>query len=290
MAVTATPTELTAPRRGLVAALQHSLPRNELFAGLYVVACANGLLGRSIYAVNLEGWTGAVTGFETNVIVWAAALAGVYLIATCNSREQIRTLDLVVAVVFLPFVIAPSYPLSWVGVTGLSLYILFFANDGAERRRGALILLALAFPMLWSRLFFQLLARPLLTLDATMVTWLLHTEQVGNMVRFGDNSGYMVITPACTTFGSLSYVFLCWITVTQWANHRWTRIDLLWLSLGVGTLVATNIIRMAITGLSSWHYQMFHNQWEELVLGTFGLAVIFGVSVLAARRELFSRA
>src|SRR5215831_1859558 len=290
MAVTATTTELTGPRRGLVAALQHALPRNELFAGLYVVACANGLLGRSIYTLNLEGWYGALTGFEINVIVLAAALAGVYLLATSNKRDQITTLDLVVAAVFLPFVIVPSYPLSWVGVTGLSLYILFFANDGAERRRGALILLALAFPMLWSRLFFQLFARPLLTLDATMVTWLLHTEHIGNMVRFADNSGYILITPACTTFGSLSYALLCWITVTLWANHRWSRIDLLWLSLGVGTLVATNIIRMAITGLSSWHYEMFHNQWEELILGTFGLTVIFGVSVIAARRELFSRA
>ena len=231
--MTATTNELTAPSRGLVAALQHSLSRNELFAGLYILGCANGLLGRTIYALNLEGWTGAVAGFETNVIVWAAAFAGVYLLATCNSRDQIRTLDLVVAAVFLPFVMVPSYPLSWVGVTGLSLYILLFANDGSQRRRGALILLALAFPMLWSRLFFQLFARPLLALDATMVTWLLGTEQTGNLVRFADNSGYMMISPACTSFGNLSYVFLCWVTVTQWANHRWSRIDLLWISLAV---------------------------------------------------------
>src|SRR5262249_43392144 len=260
MAVTATTTELTGPRRGLVAALQHALPRNELFAGLYVVACANGLLGRSIYTLNLEGWYGALTGFEINVIVLAAALAGIYLVATSNSRDQIRTLDLVAAAVFLPFVIVPSYPLSWVGVTGLSLYILFFANDGAERRRGALILLALAFPMLWSRLLFQLFARPLLTLDATMVTWLLGTEQIGNTVRFADNSGYMVISPACTSFVNISYVFVCWITVTQWANHRWRSIDLLWTSLACVSLVAINITRIALTGVSRWHFEVFHNQ------------------------------
>src|SRR6266576_3826399 len=104
MAVTATPTELTAPRRGLVAVLQHSLPRNELFAGLYVVACANGLLGRSILTFNLEGWTGAVLGFELNVIVLFAFFAGVYLIA-CSNRDQIRTFDLVVALGVLALVI-----------------------------------------------------------------------------------------------------------------------------------------------------------------------------------------
>src|SRR5215469_9195498 len=171
--MTATINELTAPRRGLVAALQRSMPRDEFFAGLYILGCANGLLGRTIFTLKLQGWTGAAMGHETNVIVWAAVFAGVYLLATGKSRDQIRTSDLVVSAVFLPFVIVPSYPLSWVGVAGLSLYILFFANDGSQRRRGALILLVLTVPMLWSRLVFQLLARPLLTLDATMVTWLL---------------------------------------------------------------------------------------------------------------------
>jgi hypothetical protein len=237
----------------------------------------------------LEGWTGAAMGFETNVIVWAAAFAGIYLLTTSKRRDQITALDLVVAAVFLPFVIVPSYPLSWVAVTGLSLYILFFANDGAERRRGALILFALTFPMLWSRLFFQFFARPLLALDATMVTWLLGTEQIGNTVRFADNSGYMVISPACTSFVNISYVFLCWITVTQWANHRWRSIDLLWTSLACVSLVAINVTRIALTGVSRWHFEMFHNQYEEMILGTIFLCVIVGLSVVGSRRELFSR-
>ena len=290
MAVTATPTELTAQRRGLVAALQHSLPRNELFAGLYVVACANGFLGRTIYTLNLEGWRGAALGFEINVIVFFACFAGVYLIASSN-RNQIRTLDLVVALGFLGLVILPIYAMSWVAVTGLSLYVLFFANDGSERRRGALILLALTLPMLWSRLLFQFFARPLLELDATMVTWLLGTERIGNLVRFGDNSGYMVITPACTSFGNLSYAFLCWVAITQWANHRWSSKDLLWSSLACGSVIAVNVARMALTGISYGHYQtIHHNQWREMVLSTVYLCLIIGFSVVGARRELFARA
>jgi exosortase/archaeosortase family protein len=288
--MTATADRYTVPRRGLVTALRQSISRDELFAGLYILGCANGLLGRTIYALNLEGWSGVVAGVEMNVIVWGAAFAGLYLLITSSSRDQIQRLDLVVAAIFLPFVMVPSYPLSWVAVTGLSVYVLLFANNGSQRRRGALILLALAFPMLWSRLFFQLLARPLLALDATMVTWLLGTERIGNLVRFADDSGYMLITPACTTFGSISYTFLCWITVTQWANHRWSSKDLLWISLMFAGLIATNITRMAVTGLSSWHYEVFHNQWEEMILGTVVLCFIIGMSVMGARRELFSRA
>jgi exosortase/archaeosortase family protein len=289
MAVTATPTELTAPRRGLVAALQHSLPRNELFAGLYVVACANGLLGRTIYTLNLEGWYGALTGFEINVVVLAACFAGVYLIAA-GSRDRIGTLDLVVALAFLGLVSLPIYALSWVAVTGLSFYILIFANDGAERRRGALILLALAVPMLWSRLLFQFFARPLLELDATMAAWLLGTERTGNLVRFADNSGYMLITPACASWANITFAFLCWIVVSQWVNHRRRSIDLLWLFLACASVVAVNVTRIALTGQSQESFELIHNQYGEMVLGTVFLCLIIGFSVIGARREVFHRA
>jgi hypothetical protein len=273
--------ESIAPSRGM--------PRNELFAGLYILACANGLLGRAIYTFNLEGWYGAVTGFELNVIVLAACCAGVYLI-TRNNRDQIRNLDLVVAAVFFLLVMLPVYAVSWVAVTGLSLYILLFANDGPERRRGALILLALTVPMLWSRLVFQFFAKPLLELDATMVAWLLGAERIGNLVRFGDNSGYMLISPACASFGNITFAFLTWVTVSQWANHRWVRIDLLWSFLACASVLAINVTRIAITGLSYGHYETIHNQWGELVLNTVFLILIVGFSVIGARRELFSRA
>jgi hypothetical protein len=288
--VTAIANELSAPNRGLVAALRRALPRDEFFAGLFILGCANGLVGRSIYTFNLEGWMGAVTAFEINVIVLFACFAGVNLVFR-NKQDQIRTLDLVAGAFFLLLVILPVFALSWVAVTGLSLYILFFANDGrSERRRGALILLVLTFPMLWSRLLFQFFARPLLELDATMVTWLLGTERVGNLVRFADNSGYMLITPACASFANITFAFLCWIAVSQWANHRWSRIDFLWSSLACGSVVALNVTRIAITGLSHGHYEAIHNKWGEMVLGPIFLCLLVGFSVIGSRRELFSRA
>jgi hypothetical protein len=287
--VAATTNELSEPSRGLVAALRQSMRRNEFFTGLFILGCANGLLGRSILTLNLEGWMGAVMGFDMNVIVLFACFAGVYLIASSN-RDQIRTLDLGVALGFLGLVVLPIYAMSWVAVAGLSLYILFFATDGSERRRGALILLALTVPMLWSRLLFHFFARPLLELDATMVTWLLGTGRVGNLVRFGDNSGYMVITPACASWANLSFAFLCWVAVTQWVNHRWSSMDLLWGFLACASVVAVNVTRIAVTGLSHGHYEMIHGKWGDVIAGTIILCLTIAFSLIATRRELFSRA
>src|SRR5437667_4099154 len=143
-------------------------------------------------------------------------------------------------------------------LTGVNLYMLCSACYGSWRMRCSLFLLALDLPMLVSRVLFQFFARPLLELDATMTAWLLGTERIGNLVRFADNSGYMVITPACASFGNMTYAFLCWVVVSQWVNHRWRSIDLLWLFLACASVVATNVARIAIIGQSQENYQLIH--------------------------------
>ena len=145
------------PSRGLVAALRHSMSRNEFFAGLYILGLANGLLGRALLTVNVDGWLGALVGLDINVIVLFACFAGISTLLLCKDKDEIRSADLAVAVVFLGLVILPIFALSWVAVTGLSLYILLFASGSSDRRRGAIILLALTVPMLWSRLAVSIL-------------------------------------------------------------------------------------------------------------------------------------
>src|SRR5262249_25651736 len=150
--VTATAYELAVPSRGALAALRRSIRRDEFFAGLYVLGCANGLLGRFLLALNRDGLTGLLDG--VSVIVLFACFAGISTLLE-ESRDEIRFADLAIGGVFLILIVLPIFALSWVAVTGLSLYILVFANDGCSRKRGALILLALTIPMLWAVLLFR---------------------------------------------------------------------------------------------------------------------------------------
>ena len=282
--------ELMAPRRGWLEVLRTSLPRDQFFAGLYILGCANGLLGRLIFSWNLEGWTGAITGMDINVIILFACFAGVSALLE-ERQDQIQSADLVVGAIFLILVSLPISPLSWVAITGLSLYLLLFARERqhADRTRGAIILLAICVPMLWSRLFFQFFANFLLELDARFVVAVLGTERVGNIVRFADASGYMVITPACTSFANVSLAFLCWVAITQWAKHRWSPMDLVWSSLACVSVVAINVARIALTGLSRGNFEAIHNETGEMVVNLIMLALMVGVSVFGARREVFAR-
>jgi hypothetical protein len=286
--VTATTNELTVPSRGPVAALRHSIPRDAFFAGLYILGCANGLLGRFLLTLNRDGWTGLLE-VDVSVIVLFACFAAISTLLQ-EDRDETRSADLAVGGVFLILVILPIFALSWLAVTGLSLYILVFANDRSARRRGAVILLALTVPMLWSRLLFQFFAGPILEIDASLAASLLGTDRVGNLVGFGDGSGYLVIAPACSFLANTSLAFLCWVAVTQWAKHQWSPFEILWSVLACSSLIAVNVARSAVSGLSRGHYEAIHSPLGNMVGGAIILGLTVGISVLSARRELFSRA
>jgi hypothetical protein len=288
LTLTAYSTEVTSPSRGLLAAPRYSIARGEFFAGLYILGCANGLLGRILLTLNRDGWAGLLD-LDVSVIVLFACFAGISTLLQ-GRRDEIRFTDLAVGGFFLVLVILPIFALSWLAVTGLSLYILVFANDCSARRRGAIILLALTVPMLWSRLLFQFFAGPILEIDALLAALLLGTDRIGNLVRFGDGSAYLVILPACSFLANTSLAFLCWVSVTQWARHRWSRIDILWSLLACASVIAVNVARIALTGLSRSHYEAIHSPSGAMVFGAIILGLTVGISVLSARRELFSRA
>jgi hypothetical protein len=289
--MTAQPLELVAPRRGILASLEGALSRDELFAGLYILGCANGLLGRFLQTVDFSDWTSSILTLDLNAIVLFACVAGVtaFFDGNAASREPAKPADLGVAAIFLALVVLPIYPLSWIAVTGLSLYIFVFANQASDRRRGAIILLALSVPMLWSRLMFALFANPILNVDASLVASILGTDRMGNMVRFADNSGYMVVLPACSSLANMSLAFLCWISITQWAKHRWSPADFGWSLLACASVITVNVTRISVMGLSHRHYDAIHNQWGDLVTNSIMLALMVTISVLGCRREIFSR-
>jgi len=264
------------------------MTRNEFFALLYIVGCANGLLGRAILYFQFSDWEGAVSGIDINAIVLLAAFAGISLVAA-KDQETVRPLDFVVAGVFLLFVALPIFPLSWIGVTGLSLYILLFANANADRVRGAFILLALTAPMLWSRLLFQMFAKTILNIDAALVSLLLGTHRIGNMVHFLDNSGYMVVLPRCSSLANMSLALLCWATITQWVRHKWRAADLLWGTLACLTVITVNVSRISIMGLSHSNYEYIHSDWGDVITNSIMLVLMVAVTVVGARREIFSR-
>ena len=274
--------------RGSVLRIARELPRGEFFAGLLALGCASGLASRIIQSVNRLGWVDALFNtFEISAIVLISCAAGVSLVFR-DRTIGVRSSEFAMGAGFVLLVILPIGPLSWLAVTALSLYIIT-STDVASSRRGAFILLAATVPMLWSRLLFQFFANLILQIDASLVGWILGTHRTGDIVGFADGSGVLVILPACSSLANMSLAFLCWVTVSQLVCHKKSAYDLLWCLLACISVIAVNVTRISVEGLSQWHYATFHSPWGDAVGNTIILGLLVGLSVLGVRRELFQR-
>ncbi len=262
--------------------------RGEFFAALLVLGCVNGLGSRIIHVVNALGWANALANsFDVSAIVWLSCLAGISIILH-DRTDEVRSADLAVGAGFLFQVILPVGPLSWFAVTGLCLYVFVSTND-SSLRRGAAILLATTVPMLWGRMVFELFATPILQADALLVGWLLGTRRIGNMVEFADGSGLLVIEPGCSSFTNVSLAFLCWVTVSRFVCHKKSVYDLLWCLLACAAVVAVNVTRLGMMGVSHAQFRQIHGQWGDMAANTIILGLTIGISALGVRRELFPR-
>ncbi len=266
------------------------IARNEFFAGLFLLGSANGIAARAIGTVHDNGWLNAAIGmFDVSAIVLAACASGLWLMM--GGREQsVTRIDLAVGVGALALIALPLGGLSWIAVGGLALYILWFTDPDQSMRRGAIILLATTVPMFWSRLLFQLFANFILEIDASLVGWLLGVDRTGNIVRFANDSGYLVIFPPCSSLANMSLAFLCWITVSEFAGHRRALSDLGWCLLACGSVLVVNVGRLSAMGISVRHYEVIHSQIGNAVADAMILTLTLGWSFLGVRRELFSRA
>ena len=271
--------------RGSALQMARELGRGEYFGGLLILGWATGLASRILHSIGELGWAAAFfSTFEISVVIWISCIAGVTLVLR-DRTIGVHGFEIALGAGFILLIILPLAPLSWIAVTGLSLYILF-STDVADSRRGALIQLAATVPIFWSRLLFQFFANFILAVDAMLVSWVLGTHRTGNLVEFADHSGQLVILPPCSSIANVSLAFLCWVTLSQIVSHKKSNYDFLWCLLACAAVVAVNVTRMTILGLSEWYYATLHNQWSDAVTNVITLGLIVGISALGVRREL----
>lgn len=264
--------------------------RDDLFASIYILACANGLVARAVQSVRGHGWFDAAVGtFDVSIIVLVACFAGLSLILV-NRAGEVRTADLVLSSMLLLLVVLPIGATSWLAVTILSLYVLASGEAIGPRRRGTIILLAVTVPMLWSRLVFNLFARSILEVDAALVGWLLGTPRTGNVVEFADHSGSLAIFPGCSSFANMSLAFLCWVAVSQYVEHKWRPQDLLWCASACFSVVAVNVVRISLMGINEAHYLLLHSPPAEILLSMVMLCLVLSISVAGTRHDAIIRA
>ena len=235
------------------------MTRRVFFLGLIAYGLLTGLFYRIVNLIDRIGWTdAAVYVFSISVIVWVAVYIGLELIIEADDDESVGELDEAVGITGLLLCSIPYAPLAWLGLTILTGWLVITTVPQTTLHRGALILLATTFPMLWSRVIFKFLSGPILLVDAWIVAKLLGTSNEGTHIAFVDKSGFLEVSPACSSWANISLVLLTWMVISQYQRRRWQVVDLGWCALMVLTVVAINTIRMAMMGISEEHYFLIH--------------------------------
>lgn len=265
------------------------LTRGELFGAVYILGCVNGIAAKVILSVHRLGWIDAAAStFDISVAVIVACLIGTSLVLA--DKSCVQRADLAVALVLSLMISLPVGAMSWLAVTVLSFYVMFRRQPAQSQHRGAVILLAVTVPMLWSRLAFDLFSNFILAVDASLVSWMLGTNRTGNMVEFADHSGTLAIFSSCSSLANVSLALLCWVTISQAVQHKGRAKDAFWCLLACFSVVAMNVLRISLMGLSSWHYRMLHSPLAEILLNLLILVLIVSVSLAGVKRDIFYRA
>ena len=264
-----------------------AVTRSDFFAALFLIACVNGLVPHVIQSVSEKGFAEALLStFDTSVIVLLACCVGITLVFRTVS------IPFVTAISLLEFPSLPSLHCPLPDQAGLvlrvSLSISLYARNLSRRLRGTIILLTTSFSMFWSPLFFAFLCKPILDFDAALTAWLTGTLRIGNMVRFADNSGYLVVFPACSSFANVSLAVLTSVVINQSVGHRSSMRDIFWCFLACAAVVAVNVSRLSLMTTDMHHFEMVHNQWGNAIANVVILILIISISAFSVRRELLS--
>jgi hypothetical protein len=262
------------------ALLFHILTREQLFAGLCLLAFVNGTVIRIRIEADETGWLSAIGNtFGISVLVWAALWLSLRLLLQVPPNS-VRPRDWSAAALVSILSLVPVAALSWLGLTGLAFYIVLTAPDGSSQRRGGFILLALTVPMFWSREFFAAFSDYILDIEAMLVATAMNSARIGNMVQLAGGSGYLQIWPACSSFGGVSLGVLCWVTFSQVAGYSGSRLQGMgWCLATCACVVVINVARISLIGFFPQHYDLLHGPIGAGVAG--GLALLASVTASA---------
>jgi exosortase/archaeosortase family protein len=261
------------------------LGRNELFAGLCIVAFANGTIIQVIGGLRQRPWVDLFSNtFEISAIVWVALVVGVVFLLR-QPRTAITNADRAVAAAAAAAFLVPVAPLSWLALSGIAVHILRTTPAGSFPHRGGWILLAVTVPMFWSRVLFSLFSGAILEIDAILVSRIVGTERVGNAIEFADGSGYLWIAPSCSSLANISLAALCSVLAVQLHSCEQPIRQVWWAVLACAAVVSINIVRLSLIGLYSGQFDLLHGPAGATVANWLTFAAIVGICAIGIRHD-----
>lgn len=261
-----------------------SQPMQKYVFLLFCIAFPNGLHLRATEYVAENGFIEALYAtFNISVVIFAAMWLLLKLVPTADFGE-VRPLDYPALGVALAFVVVPVSPMTWVGLTGLSLYFLATRWGNPSIRNVFFLLLALCFSALWSRMIFRFFMDFILKVDAYLVATMMNRPFSDNLIAAADGRTMLQVLEGCSSFSNMSLALLGWICARSYYGTRGFLRSVGFVALSCTVVVLINTVRIGLIALYPDLYDLLHG---SVGAGFASMAIslsIAGISLWGARR------
>ena len=262
--------------------------RSQWLFGLFLVASLNGFIGITLKAVERLGWAHtAINLFEISAILWLALVAGLRILVRDGETRPPTRGDVAIGLIVLAAALLPAPSASAFGLSLLAGWAILTSAPGSAGRRAGIIFLAMTGALLWGRLALALFSRPLLDIDAWFVSALLDAGHRGNLIWSSDGASRLVVAPGCSSMQGMSLAIVFWATVNQSYRVPFGWKAAAYCLAALAATVAVNVLR--IGSMLRWpeHLHEIHHGWGYHLSMWVTLALIAGIVLYGARREVF---
>jgi hypothetical protein len=265
-----------------------ALTRGRLLAAVVLITQANALAELIKASLAAQGFVGsAVEGFGVSWAVWLSLFLGVRL-ALKAPPEPARRIDWAVA---LAAVFIAAWPVTGLASAGATLAATWFIADSRSSptlRGAALVLLALAINLMWSKFLLMVFARPIEGVDAFWVHLIRGVQVHGNVMDFVGGQDRVAILSGCTSVANASLALLLWLAITRTFRPQ-PLLSELWLAGGLFlTVVVINTARLCLVVESRAALAYWHGPVGDAIVTALITAAALAWAFVGVRREILA--
>jgi len=261
--------------------------RRQIYAAVFALLIANSIVAKVGLALAQLGAVNALAyGLGLSWAFWLSFGLCIRL-ALAGEDDAARPTDLLAAGAGVVAALVPLSPASSLVATALGLFIALDRGQDVRLRAAAMILIAIAVQLLWSRLVMLVFISPIASLDAHLVSLIVGSPVHGNVVGFVHGAGTMSILGACTSVQNASVALMLFVAIVRTFRPLPVASEA---GYFLGAFLSVVVINVARLALMAQNLEMFH-----LVHGDVGESVVNMVitlnglawAAMSVRREIF---
>jgi len=261
--------------------------RRQIYAAVFGLLIANAVVAKVGLALAQLGLANALAyGLGLSWAFWLSFGLCIRL-ALAGEDEAAGPADLWAAAAGVAVALVPLSPASSLAATGLGLFIAFDRRQDPRTRAAAMILVAIAVQLLWSRLVMLVFIAPIASLDAHLVSLVVGTPVHGNVVAFVHGVGTMSILGACTSVQNASVALMLFVAIVRTFRPLPVASEIGYFLGAFLSVVVINVARLALMAQNLETFHLMHGDVGESVVNAIITVNGLGWAVLSVRREIF---